>query len=170
MYVCVVVPAGTVYCTCAHVPHEAGAKTPPEPVLPYTTSAPTALKMRIVVEPEHVALESKELHMLATNVWPAEAVTPQVAKLTVSDPVFEEAKGGHSSKLVGAAVGNGEGLGVGAVGAGEGFGVGKKACTVGAMVGNTVGIAVGGAVVGPNVGKKVGEKDGFAVGIRVGGD
>jgi len=125
--------------------------------------------MRIVVEPWHVALESKELHMLATNVWPADAVTPQVAKLTVSEAVLEVAKFGHSSMLVGAAVGKGDGLGVGAVGAGEGIGVGKKACTVGAIVGNIVGVVVGSAVVGPNVGKNEGKKDGVAVGMGVGG-
>jgi len=80
MYCCWFVPTGTVYCTCEHVPHAAGAAAPPDPVLSYTTSAPAAVKTRIVVCPVHEAPEYSELHVLTTNVCPDAATTPQVAK------------------------------------------------------------------------------------------
>ena len=55
-YVCVAVPAGTVYCTCAHavVPspetHAVGAPAP-LPVSSYTTSTPPGVYTRSVVFP-----------------------------------------------------------------------------------------------------------------------
>ena len=57
-YVCERVPAGTVYCTCAHelppLMHCAGGKFA-VPVSSYTTSTPAAVKTRITVWPVQLA-------------------------------------------------------------------------------------------------------------------
>ena len=71
MYVCEAVPAGTVYCTCAHalppLTHTAGGPAP-VPVSSYVTSTPAALKTRITVLPEHLARGYSCGHMLTVNV------------------------------------------------------------------------------------------------------
>jgi hypothetical protein len=54
MYVWGGAPAGTVYCTCEHVPQPDGGPAP-EPVSSYTTSTPAAVKTRSVVWPVHDA-------------------------------------------------------------------------------------------------------------------
>jgi hypothetical protein len=87
MYVCHKVPAGTVYCTCAHVlppPMQAAGGRLPVPVSSYTTSTPAALKTRSTVEPKHDAPAYNAPHMLTVNFWPALAVTPHTGSLLVS--------------------------------------------------------------------------------------
>ena len=70
-YVCEAVPAGTVYCTCAHelapFTHTAGGPAP-VPVSSYVTSTPAALKTRITVMPVHLVLGYSCGHMLTVNV------------------------------------------------------------------------------------------------------
>jgi hypothetical protein len=53
-YCCWSVPAGTVNCTCEHVPHSGGGPAP-EPVSSYTNSTPAGEKTRSVVWPVHDA-------------------------------------------------------------------------------------------------------------------
>ena len=87
MYVCAGVPAGTVYCTCAHTlppeMHAAGGRLP-VPVSSYTTSTPLAEYTRRVVEPVQLAPAYSAPHMLTVNVCPALADTPHTGSLPVS--------------------------------------------------------------------------------------
>ena len=71
MYVCVGVPAGTVYCTCAHrsVPemHCTGGPAP-LPVSSYTTSTPPGVYTRSVVWPVQKVPGKRAGHMDTVNV------------------------------------------------------------------------------------------------------
>ena len=91
-YVCVTVPAGTVYCTCAQksLPdmHAAGGRLL-VPVSSYTTSTPPGVYTRSVVWPEHIAPENIAPHMDTVKVCPALAVTPHSAKFLTSALVLE---------------------------------------------------------------------------------
>lgn len=86
-YVCVGVPAGTVYCTWAQVfpllMHTAGGKDP-VPVSSYTTSTPVAVYMRSAVMPLHTAPGYRAWQREAVKVTPAFAVMPQVLTAVVS--------------------------------------------------------------------------------------
>jgi hypothetical protein len=124
-YVCVGVPAGTVYWICAQRPQADGATPEPEPVLSYITSVKDPFLVsvpnmrRTVVPPEQVAPGKNWLHILTTKRVPADAVTPHVATLVVSAMVF--AKGPNALQNPTAV---GAGVTVGALGAGVGEGVG----------------------------------------------
>ena len=91
-YVCVAMPTGTVYRTCAHtlppLIHTAGGRLP-VPVSSYTTSTPPGVYTRSVVWPEHVAPGYSAPHMDTVKVCPALAVTPHSAKFLTSALVFE---------------------------------------------------------------------------------
>jgi len=154
-YVCAAVPAGTVYCTCAHelppLMHTAGGRSA-LPVSSYVTSTPAAVKTRITVMPEHLALGYSCGHMDTTNVCPALAVTPQVGSLSVSVAVLAAVHAPHSDRPVGASVGTTEGAAVGAVGRAVGRAVGWPATTVGLAEGSGVGRELGLIVVGTKVG------------------
>jgi len=72
----------------------------------YTTSTPVAVRTRSTVKPVHDAAGYSAEHMLTVKVWPAEAVTPQVASRSVSAAVIASDQDPHSVMPVGANVGN----------------------------------------------------------------
>ena len=164
-------PAGTVYCTCAQalppLMQTAGGKLP-EPVSSYTTSTPAGSKTRMAVMPEHDAAGYRSGHMLTVKVWPAEAVTPQLAELSVSVLVLATVKAPHSATVVGARVGTALGAALGVVGLAVGMADGSAGGTVGPGVGIADGTGLGLKVVGDMVGIEEGSALGATVGAAVG--
>ena len=87
------------------------------PVSSYTTSTPVGEYTRSTVWPVHLAPAYSALHRLTVNVWPALAVTPQVASYRVSVFVLRESTNmPHRPIEVGANVGVAVGVADGAVG------------------------------------------------------
>ena len=128
----------------------------PEPVSSYTTSTPTDVKTRRVVEPVQEAPAYSALHMLTVNVWPALAVTPHTGSLLVSVFVWLAVKRRQDRSDVGASVVMAVGEAVGAVGLAVGPAVGTPASIVGLADGNADGSCDGRAVVGLIVGSGLG--------------
>ena len=171
MYVCVGMPAGTVYCTCAQTSlpemQTAGGSSP-FPVSSYITSTPVAEYTRSVVWPEHIAAGYSGLHMETVKVCSALARTPHVGVLTVSVLVCEASKTLHTKVEVGSVVGTGEGTKEGAVGLTVGRAEGEPAGFVGFAVGRALGAGVGFEVVGCRVGTDEGTGDDRTVGNGLG--
>ena len=170
-YVCCGVPAGTVYCTCAHtlppVMHAIGGWLP-EPVSSYTTSTPTDEYTRNTVCPVQLAPGYIALHIDTVNVWPALAITPQTGSFDVSVLVWLPENRPQNETDVGAIVGTELGAGVGAVGLAVGIADGSPGGMLGLAVGNELGFGEGRAVVGTSVGTELGAAVLPAVGAGVG--
>ena len=122
----------------------------------YTTSTPTDVKTRRVVEPVQEAPAYSALHMLTVNVWPALAVTPHTGSLLVSVFVWLALNSWQDRADVGARVGIALGGAVGAVGLNVGSAVGTPAIIVGLAEGRALGSSDGRAVVGLMVGSGLG--------------